>query len=131
MTWRADVAAFDRWAKGQTGLPFVDACMRELAGTGYMSNRGRQNVASFLAKVRTRMDAWRHALVVPGVWMPAYGSCRGFRLRGSMGRGSMCPALQAPCWRLLNLNPLLDYFLNEGRLPQQGLLVKVHASGCG
>ncbi|GAB4814041.1 hypothetical protein N2152v2_001087 [Parachlorella kessleri] len=50
MTWRADMAAFERWARGQTGLPFVDACMRELAGTGYMSNRGRQNVASFLAK---------------------------------------------------------------------------------
>ena len=39
-----------RWASGQTGLPFVDACMRELAGSGYTSNRGRQNVASFLTK---------------------------------------------------------------------------------
>lgn len=36
----------------QTGLPFVDASMRELAATGYMSNRGRQNVASLLSKVR-------------------------------------------------------------------------------
>lgn len=49
-TWRADVAGFERWACGQTGLPFVDACMRELGGSGFMSNRGRQNVASFLAK---------------------------------------------------------------------------------
>lgn len=31
-------------------MPFVDANMRELAMTGFMSNRGRQNVASFLTK---------------------------------------------------------------------------------
>ncbi|WP_254831299.1 DASH family cryptochrome [Haloglomus salinum] len=41
--------AFERWAAGETGVPFVDANMRELNATGYMSNRGRQNVASFLA----------------------------------------------------------------------------------
>jgi FAD binding domain of DNA photolyase len=42
---------FRAWASGRTGFPFVDACMRELTHTGYMSNRGRQNVANFLAKV--------------------------------------------------------------------------------
>ncbi|MFB6173871.1 MAG: DASH family cryptochrome [Halobacteriales archaeon] len=47
--WDRDRAAFDRWAAGETGIPFVDANMRELNRTGYMSNRGRQNVASFLA----------------------------------------------------------------------------------
>jgi deoxyribodipyrimidine photo-lyase len=41
---------FDKWANGQTGIPFIDANMRELNQTGYMSNRGRQNVASFLAQ---------------------------------------------------------------------------------
>lgn len=41
---------FERWCQGQTGVPFVDANMRELAATGYMSNRGRQNVASYLVK---------------------------------------------------------------------------------
>jgi deoxyribodipyrimidine photo-lyase len=39
---------FQSWAKGRTGMPFVDANMRELNATGFMSNRGRQNVASFL-----------------------------------------------------------------------------------
>ncbi|GAB4402604.1 MAG: DASH family cryptochrome [Bacteroidia bacterium] len=39
---------FDRWVNGNTGMPFVDANMRELLATGFMSNRGRQNVASFL-----------------------------------------------------------------------------------
>ncbi len=47
-TWNHDRAAFERWASGETGIPFVDANMRELNRTGYMSNRGRQNVASFL-----------------------------------------------------------------------------------
>jgi deoxyribodipyrimidine photo-lyase len=49
--------AFERWAAGETGIPFVDANMRELDTTGYMSNRGRQNVASFLADA-LRVD-WR------------------------------------------------------------------------
>ena len=47
--WSRDREAFRRWARGETGIPFVDANMRELNRTGYMSNRGRQNVASFLA----------------------------------------------------------------------------------
>ena len=47
--WQRDREAFARWAAGETGVPFVDANMRELNRTGYMSNRGRQNVASFLA----------------------------------------------------------------------------------
>ena len=49
--------AFERWCAGKTGIPFVDANMRELNQTGYMSNRGRQNVASFLAN-NLRID-WR------------------------------------------------------------------------
>ena len=43
-----DPAAFDRWRAGKTGHPFVDAGMRELAATGYLSNRMRQVAASFL-----------------------------------------------------------------------------------
>ena len=42
-TWR-------RWARGATGLPLIDAGMRELRATGYLSNRCRQNCASVLAK---------------------------------------------------------------------------------
>ncbi len=47
--WSHDRSLFEKWRKGETGVPFVDANMREIATTGYMSNRGRQNVASFLA----------------------------------------------------------------------------------
>ena len=39
---------FQIWAEGRTGYPFVDASMIQLNETGFMSNRGRQNVASFL-----------------------------------------------------------------------------------
>lgn len=39
---------FSKWTAGKTGIPFIDANIRELNATGYMSNRGRQNVASFL-----------------------------------------------------------------------------------
>lgn len=42
--------AFKAWANGNTGVPFVDANMRELNATGWMSNRGRQLTASFLVK---------------------------------------------------------------------------------
>lgn len=41
---------FEKWKAGETGIPFIDANMRELNATGFMSNRGRQNVASFLVK---------------------------------------------------------------------------------
>ncbi|KAK4520694.1 mitochondrial 54S ribosomal protein YmL35 [Mucor velutinosus] len=48
--WRSDDDQFSKWCNGQTGTPFVDACMRELLYTGFLNNRGRQNVASYLAK---------------------------------------------------------------------------------
>ncbi|MEB3226082.1 MAG: DASH family cryptochrome [Synechococcus sp.] len=48
--WKQDYEAFELWRTGQTGIPFVDANMRELLHTGFMSNRGRQNVGSFLTK---------------------------------------------------------------------------------
>ena len=39
---------FKRWCGGQTGEPLVDAALRELAATGYLSNRLRQVAASYL-----------------------------------------------------------------------------------
>ena len=46
--WEKNNDLFAKWAAGETGIPFVDANMRELNATGFMSNRGRQNVASLL-----------------------------------------------------------------------------------
>ena len=48
--WRNDKAEFKRWCEGQTGYPIVDAGMRELNATGFMHNRVRMIVASFLSK---------------------------------------------------------------------------------
>jgi len=45
-----DPERLQAWMLGETGIPFVDANMIELRRTGFMSNRGRQNVASFLVK---------------------------------------------------------------------------------
>lgn len=48
--WQQDEDDFRRWCEGKTGFPIVDAGMRELAATGYMHNRVRMIVASFLTK---------------------------------------------------------------------------------
>ena len=48
--WRNNPDDFDRWSKGQTGFPLVDAGMRQLNKTGYMHNRVRMVVANFLTK---------------------------------------------------------------------------------
>lgn len=49
---------FQDWSRGRTGMPLVDANMRELAATGFMSNRGRQVVASYL--INDLQQDWRH-----------------------------------------------------------------------
>lgn len=49
---------FENWKNGTTGQPFIDANMRELKATGFMSNRGRQNVASFW--VHEYAQDWRY-----------------------------------------------------------------------
>ena len=91
--WQQDWQRFDLWREGQTGYPLVDANMRELAATGFMSNRGRQNVASFLTKnlgIDWRMGAeWFESLLVDydvcsnwGNWNYTAGvgnDARGFR----------------------------------------------------
>ncbi len=48
--WANDPTALDRWQRGQTGYPLVDAGMRQLLTTGWMHNRVRMVVASFLVK---------------------------------------------------------------------------------
>jgi len=48
--WRKDDAALRAWQRGQTGVPIVDAGMRELWATGWMHNRVRMICASFLVK---------------------------------------------------------------------------------
>lgn len=57
LEWSNNKAHFKRWCDGETGYPFVDAAMREINTTGWMHNRARMVVASFLTK-HLRID-WR------------------------------------------------------------------------
>ncbi|WP_372762322.1 deoxyribodipyrimidine photo-lyase [Pseudoalteromonas sp.] len=50
LTWRSSDADFNAWCEGRTGYPLVDAAMRQLVQTGWMHNRLRMVVASFLTK---------------------------------------------------------------------------------
>lgn len=50
MAWEYDEEAFEAWCAGRTGYPIVDAAMRQLKESGWMHNRGRMIVASFLVK---------------------------------------------------------------------------------
>ncbi len=93
LPWKQDEKRFELWCEGMTGFPLVDANMRELKQTGFMSNRGRQNVASFLTKnlgIDWRMGAeWFESLLIDydpcsnwGNWNYTAGvgnDARGFR----------------------------------------------------
>jgi deoxyribodipyrimidine photo-lyase len=59
--WSRSKRAFEAWRAGRTGYPLVDAAMRQLAEEGFMHNRARMTVASFLCK-DLYID-WR-----PGAW---------------------------------------------------------------
>lgn len=93
IAWKEDWEQFTKWQEGKTGFPLIDANMRELAATGFMSNRGRQNVASFLTKnlgINWQMGAeWFESLLIDydvcsnwGNWNYSAGvgnDARGFR----------------------------------------------------
>ena len=61
-----NIEYFKRWCDGLTGIPFIDAHMRQLNETGYMSNRGRVNCASYLV----------HDLNIDWTWGAAYFECK-------------------------------------------------------
>ncbi len=58
--WKDDPAALRRWKEGRTGFPLVDAGMRQLKEMGWMHNRVRMIVASFLTK--DLLIHWHHGL---------------------------------------------------------------------
>src|SRR6185437_5818246 len=58
--WHEDRRALDAWREGQTGIPIVDAGMRQLAAEGFMHNRARMVTASFLTR-NLGID-WRQGL---------------------------------------------------------------------
>ncbi len=95
--WRNDPQEFDAWCNGITGYPIVDAGMRELNATGFMHNRVRMIVASFLTK----------HLLIDWRWGEAYFAKKllDFDLASNNGgwqwaAGSGCDA--APYFRVFN-----------------------------
>lgn len=103
--WRNNEADFERWKAGQTGYPLVDAGMRELNETGYMHNRVRMLVASFLCK----------HLLIDWRWGEAYFAEKllDFELASNVGNwqwasGSGVDA--APYFRIFNPTTQIEKF---------------------
>lgn len=95
--WSNNEVEFEKWCEGNTGYPIVDAGMRQLNQTGYMHNRVRMIVASFLCK----------HLLIDWTWGEAYFAEKldDFELSSNNGNwqwaaGSGCDA--APYFRIFN-----------------------------
>ena len=108
--WRNDEAEFDLWCKGQTGYPLVDAGMHEMNHTGYMHNRVRMVVASFLTK----------HLLIDWRWGEAYFAEKllDYELASNNGgwqwaSGSGCDA--APYFRVFNPELQANKFDHESK----------------
>ncbi|PWJ38425.1 cryptochrome/photolyase family protein [Sediminitomix flava] len=109
--WRNNEAEFEKWCKGETGYPIVDAGMKELNTTGYMHNRVRMIVASFLCK----------HLLIDWRWGEAYFAKKllDFELSSNVGNwqwaaSTGCDAV--PYFRIFNptsqvkkFDPKMDY----------------------
>ncbi|MFM7721506.1 MAG: cryptochrome/photolyase family protein, partial [Bacteroidota bacterium] len=103
--WRNNEIEFERWCQGKTGYPIVDAGMRELNETGFMHNRVRMIVASFLTK----------HLLIDWRWGERYFAEKllDFELASNIGgwqwaAGSGCDA--APYFRVFNPKLQTDKF---------------------
>lgn len=107
--WRKDEDDFEKWKTGMTGYPFVDAGMRELNETGYMHNRVRMIVASFLCK----------HLLIDWRWGEAYFAEKllDYEMSSNVGNwqwaaGSGVDA--APYFRIFNPTTQIDKFDKNG-----------------
>jgi deoxyribodipyrimidine photo-lyase len=106
--WRNNETEFKKWCEGQTGYPMVDAGMRQLNQTGYMHNRVRMVVASFLTK----------HLLIDWRWGEAYFAEKllDYDLSANNGNwqwaaGTGCDA--APYFRVFNPSEQLKKFDKE------------------
>ncbi len=107
--WRNNEEDFKRWCEGNTGYPMVDAGMRQLNQTGYMHNRVRMVVASFLCK----------HLLIQWQWGEAYFAEKllDYDLSANVGNwqwaaGTGCDA--APYFRVFNPDIQLKKFDEKG-----------------
>ena len=107
--WRNNPQEFEKWCRGETGFPMVDAGMRELNQTGYMHNRVRMITASFLCK----------HLLIDWRWGEAFfaGKLLDYELSSNNGNwqwaaGTGCDA--APYFRVFNPETQQQKFDPEG-----------------
>lgn len=103
--WRNDEEEFEAWRMGKTGYPLVDAGMRELNESGYMHNRVRMLVASFLTK----------HLLIDWRWGEAYFAEKLFDFDLASNNGGWqwaagCGTDAAPYFRIFNPTTQLDKF---------------------
>ncbi|WP_127126762.1 cryptochrome/photolyase family protein [Pseudoflavitalea rhizosphaerae] len=95
--WRNNEKEFERWCAGATGYPIVDAGMRELNATGFMHNRVRMIVASFLCKHLLIDWRWGEAYFAEKLLDYEFASNNG---NWQWAAGSGCDA--APYFRVFN-----------------------------
>jgi deoxyribodipyrimidine photo-lyase len=112
--WRGDNDDAERWRRGMTGEPFVDAAMREMYVTGTMHNRGRMIVASYLTK--HLMTDWRVGLdwfaKCLTDWDPA-ANAMGWQWAAGSGPDA------APYFRIFNPATQAEKFDTAGRYRQR------------
>jgi deoxyribodipyrimidine photo-lyase len=103
--WRNNDAEFKKWKDGKTGYPLVDAGMRQLNETGYMHNRVRMVVASFLCK----------HLLIDWRWGEAYFAEKllDYEMSNNVGNwqwAAGCGVDAAPYFRIFNPTTQIDKF---------------------
>ncbi|MEO1516224.1 MAG: deoxyribodipyrimidine photo-lyase [Bacteroidota bacterium] len=114
LEWRNNEEEFEAWCEGRTGYPMVDAGMRELNATGYMHNRVRMVVASFLTK----------HLLVDWRWGEAYFARKllDFDLASNNGGwqwAAGCGTDAAPYFRVFNPESQMKKFDKELKYVRQ------------
>jgi len=108
--WRNNEEEFEKWCKGETGYPLVDAGMRELNATGFMHNRVRMVVASFLTK----------HLLIDWRWGERYFAEKllDYDLSANVGNwqwAAGCGCDAAPYFRVFNPYTQAEKFDSEGK----------------
>lgn len=106
--WRNDKTEFEKWKTGQTGYPLVDAGMRQLNTTGWMHNRVRMLVGSFLCK----------HLLIDWRWGEAYFAEKllDYEMASNIGNWQWvagCGADAAPYFRIFNPTTQIEKFDKE------------------
>lgn len=105
VAWRNNKEDFERWCNGETGYPLVDAGMRELNETGFMHNRVRMLVASFLTK----------HLLIDWKWGEAYFAKKllDYELSSNNGNWQWCAGTgvdASPYFRVFNPTTQIEKF---------------------